>query len=335
LAKAIAGEANAAFLTVTAGDVLSKFIGESETAVRNTFARAAEIASKIESKCTVIFFDEIDALGQSRDIQHGDGEACTRRVLAELLIQLNLIADSFKQRSTYQALQHTRSDVNSYVGTEETRIDLKSENIRIFVVAATNRIQDCDEALRRRFGIQIEIGLPNRSDRKKMILRFLEGIEHTIIKEELEYISVRTENWSGSDLENLTREAAMAPVRECIRNAARIRQRTVKAKQQHGGDSTVQIKETKCHASATVCTEYSHWGDQFSSLCNDPDNAARACLLQGFRSLRPVTVYDFDCGICSFTGQETIPYYVHPSASAKRSTTSQEHYDTSSGDDEE
>jgi SpoVK/Ycf46/Vps4 family AAA+-type ATPase len=316
--------------------VLSKFVGESEAAVRNTFTRATEIASKIDSKCAVLFFDEIDALGQSRDVQHGEGDGCTRRVLAELLVQLNLIADASRQRSVHSVAHSTRGENDSCTDKNDMRCGNKHEHIRIFVVAATNRIQDCDEALRRRFGIQLEVGLPNRSDRKKMIMRFLEGIEHTIIKEELEYISVRTENWSGSDLENVTREAAMAPVRECIRNAARTRQRAIKVKQQQGGDSTVQVKEEDCHAAATMNKHCSHWFSQSSSSFEyDPDNEARTSLLQGFRSLRPVNVYDFDCGICLFTGQESMPYYVHPASSAKRCTKSQEHYDTSSGDDED
>ena len=66
LAKAVAGEANAALLSVGPSDILSKFVGESEASIRGLFREARTKARKMESKCAVIFFDEIDALGRSK-----------------------------------------------------------------------------------------------------------------------------------------------------------------------------------------------------------------------------------------------------------------------------
>lgn len=303
LAKAIAGEAQAGFMSVAPSDVLSKFVGESEASVRNIFRKALDLALQLESKCTVVFFDEIDALGQSRENRGGgEGEGCSRRVLAELLLQLNLISDPNHRLTREQEFE------NGNCSSENVRTRAEA---RVIVVAATNRVLDCDEALKRRFGIQLEVGLPNRRDRKKMIIRHMSEIEHTIVEEELEYLSLRTDSWSGSDIESLVREAAMAPVRECIRAAAHLRKRASRL-EQRGGDSPVQ---GGCHPDEP-----------------DPDTEARSLLLHGFQTLRPVTVHDFDHGIFLFTGQNMFnpgPYDFHSSMHGRE----KEYYDSSSEED--
>ena len=73
LAKAVAGEAKAAFLPIGPSDILSKFVGESETAVRSIFGKAVGMAKQVESRVAVIFFDEIDALGQTRGAGDSSG----------------------------------------------------------------------------------------------------------------------------------------------------------------------------------------------------------------------------------------------------------------------
>ena len=99
LAKAVAGEAQAAFLSVGPSDILSKFVGESEASIRGLFQEARRKASKMESKCAVVFFDEIDALGRSRvdedsgKMSQAGGDNSSRRVLAELLIQMTELSN--------------------------------------------------------------------------------------------------------------------------------------------------------------------------------------------------------------------------------------------------
>jgi hypothetical protein len=100
LAQAVAGEAKAAFMSIGPSDILSKYVGESEAAVRSIFRRAEHMARRTESKCAVVFFDEIDALGLCRSSASdtsgnsgtksdtGGADTCSRKVLAELLIQL-------------------------------------------------------------------------------------------------------------------------------------------------------------------------------------------------------------------------------------------------------
>lgn len=222
LAKALAGEAEAAFLPVGPSDVLSKFVGESEASIRSIFKKAIQEAHHMNSKCAILFFDEIDALGQARggtpNMSQGGGDGCSRRVLAELLIQLNQIScdyGSMDQRNDSVG----KSCEKSFSTIDETSRTLQ-KRVRIIVVAATNRPEDCDAALVRRFSIRVVVGLPSQHDRRRIIKRFLKGIESNISKGQFEDIASATNGWSGADLEHLTREAVMAPVRECIRSAA-------------------------------------------------------------------------------------------------------------------
>eukprot|EP00592_Proboscia_alata_P003912 CAMPEP_0194373310 /NCGR_PEP_ID=MMETSP0174-20130528/21735_1 /TAXON_ID=216777 /ORGANISM="Proboscia alata, Strain PI-D3" /LENGTH=341 /DNA_ID=CAMNT_0039152301 /DNA_START=126 /DNA_END=1147 /DNA_ORIENTATION=- len=101
LAHAVAGEAQAILISVGPSDILSKFVGESEAAIKSLFKKARRDARLVESRCAVIFFDEIDALGQSRGSGAGGGhdsadggESGGRRLLAELLIQMTKLSNS-------------------------------------------------------------------------------------------------------------------------------------------------------------------------------------------------------------------------------------------------
>ena len=190
LAKAVAGEARAAFLPIGPSDILSKYVGESEASVRDIFAKAVSMAKRVESGVAVIFFDEIDALGQSRgtdDFGGGLGskmstagaDACSRRVLAELLIQLSRIncsdisleeedvdekeetAASFRsprrksgsgddavtaleQNEQPHDNSHHNEDGNTSVTSSQGDASSLGEQkqIRLFVLAATNRPED-------------------------------------------------------------------------------------------------------------------------------------------------------------------------------------------------
>jgi SpoVK/Ycf46/Vps4 family AAA+-type ATPase len=279
LARAIAGEAKAAFIPISPSDVLSKFVGESESAIRGIFERAAEQAFQMESKCAVIFFDEIDALGLSREIgesQAGDG--CSRRVLAELLVQLNHIGSSvggdYHHNCNEIDLPQCVDDGND---CDQPVIQNNPEHARVIVVGATNRMADCDDALKRRFGVQLEVGLPSCRDRKKMIVRYLQDIETTLAQDEIEYISMRTENWTGSDIENLVRDATMAPVRECIKKAAARGKRKSK-----------------------------HCNHEISCIENEVDRESndRTSLVREIASMRPVAFSDFEKSFSYFTGQD-------------------------------
>lgn len=297
-------------------DILSKFVGESEASIRDIFRKAVHEGLMYNSKSVVIFFDEIDALGQSRESKtSGEGEGCSRRVLSELLLLLNIVSDNRECgikdfHSSSEAGTLTQDQKNNSASSDT--VDSEENLVHIIVVAATNRIEDCDAALLRRFGIQLEVGLPALKDRKKMLLHHLRDIKHSLREYDFQMLAAMTEQWSGSSLERLAREACMSPIRECLHKAAVIRRRSEKREQQ-SGDVSGQLDDPE-----------------------SPDDAAHNCLLESFQRLRPVTTDDFRRAIGTLTGEDITLTMSTSFGSAKRSKQSDEHYDSSSSssDDE-
>ncbi|CAJ1957679.1 unnamed protein product [Cylindrotheca closterium] len=280
LAKALAEEAEAAFLPVGPSDILSKFVGESEASIRSLFQKAAQEADKMNSKCAVLFFDELDALGQARgghgtsNMEQTASDGCSRRVLAELLIQLNRI-----NTVQYSSTDRCHNTEFTTCENESSSVDAVSctlqHRLRIIIVAATNRPEDCDPALVRRFSIRVVVGLPSLRDRRRIVNRLLKGIETSISREQLGDIAAATDGWSGADLEHLTREAAMAPVRECIQSAALQKHRPRSCPKQTRNDIDIfpessQTKKNDCQS-----------------------RMQQEKLLEHFRNLRRVTYQDF------------------------------------------
>jgi SpoVK/Ycf46/Vps4 family AAA+-type ATPase len=189
-------------------------------------------AKKMESKCTVIFFDEIDALGRSRVDEGNGGESksggdhSSRRVLAELLIQMTDLSsmngeddggesecdedyDGYCDDSSF-ACQSTLSGSEVVVACHDGNLNERAQALnagdkvrttpRVIVIAATNRPEDCDPALLRRFAVRVLVGLPTKRDRKKIIKRLLKDVDHTVTADQLDELADATEGWSGSDL---------------------------------------------------------------------------------------------------------------------------------------
>lgn len=185
----------------------------------------------MESRCTVVFFDEIDALGRSRvDERGGGGESqsagdhSSRRVLAELLIQMTALSnmnndegdcgESEEENGDYDgycddnsfACQSTLSNAGSEgfglarSRSEDDGDDKVRAKARVIVVAATNRPEDCDPALLRRFAVRVLVGLPTKKDRKKIVKRLLKDVDHNVTADQLDELADATEGWSGSDL---------------------------------------------------------------------------------------------------------------------------------------
>jgi SpoVK/Ycf46/Vps4 family AAA+-type ATPase len=138
----------------------------------------------------ILFFDEIDALAPRRDGSGGSGsdDSGARRLLTELLILLSDLPRAFPN---------------------------------VLVLAATNRPQDCDPALLRRFDARIPCGLPSAQDRRRLLLALLAGVPHSLAGNEAAAVAAWTEGWNGADLRSLASEAAMMPVREALSAAAR------------------------------------------------------------------------------------------------------------------
>ena len=180
LAKAVATECKCTFFNVSASTMASKYRGESEKLVRLLFEMARFYAP------TVIFFDEIDALGGRR----GDTteHESSRRVKAELLVQMDGVS------------------ANPTDGTSVT------------VLAATNRPWDLDEALRRRLEKRIYIPLPEGAGRQQILRIHLNDLKLAQDIDIDELVSL-TKSYSGADITNVCREAAMMGLRKKMKEA--------------------------------------------------------------------------------------------------------------------
>ena len=174
LAKAVANESNAHFISISGPEVMSKFHGESEERMRDIFKEASENAPSI------IFIDEIDSIAPKRDEVVGEVE---KRVVSQLLT----LMDGLKSRG------------------------------KIVVVAATNRPDSIDPALRRpgRFDREMEIGIPDEKARRDILRIHTRGmpIDKSV---DLSKISRVTHGFVGADLEALAKEAAMGSLRRVI-----------------------------------------------------------------------------------------------------------------------
>ncbi|KAG4072163.1 hypothetical protein HA402_015662 [Bradysia odoriphaga] len=177
LAKAVATECGTTFFNVSSSTLTSKYRGESEKLVRLLFEMARFHAP------STIFIDEIDSLCASRgtDTEH----EASRRFKAELLIQMDGLNAS------------------------------NNDNKIIMVLAATNHPWDIDEAFRRRFEKRIYIGLPNEETRSALLNLCLKDIllSSTL---DIKQVSDSLTGYTGSDISNVCRDAAMMAMRRKI-----------------------------------------------------------------------------------------------------------------------
>ncbi|MBQ2657196.1 MAG: ATP-dependent zinc metalloprotease FtsH [Erysipelotrichaceae bacterium] len=175
LAKAVAGEANVPFYSISGSDFVEMFVGVGASRVRDMFARAKKTAP------CMIFIDEIDAVGRQRGAGLGGGHDEREQTLNQLLVELDGMAD----------------------------------NAGVIVIAATNRPDVLDPALLRpgRFDRQITVSLPDLKGRE-MILRVHARNKKLAADVDLAALARRTPGFSGADLENVLNEAAILAVRE-------------------------------------------------------------------------------------------------------------------------
>ena len=174
LAKAVAGEANVPFYSISGSDFVEMFVGVGASRVRDMFKKAKETAP------CIIFIDEIDAVGRQRGAGFGGGHDEREQTLNQLLVEM----------------------------------DGMEENTGIVVVAATNRPDVLDPALLRagRFDRQITVSLPDRKGREA-ILRVHARNKHISEEVDLGALAKRTPGFSGAALENVLNESAILAVR--------------------------------------------------------------------------------------------------------------------------
>jgi katanin p60 ATPase-containing subunit A1 len=173
----------------------SKYRGDSEKLVRILFEMARFYAP------TTIFFDEMDALGSKRG-EASEHEA-SRRVKSELLVQMDGVGSTQEQE---------QKDENAAPDAEPARPK------QVMVLAATNRPWDLDEALRRRLEKRIYIPLPAPEGRKQLFEINLKTVK---VKDDvsLDKLVEMTDGYSGADVTNICREAAMMGLRVRMRQA--------------------------------------------------------------------------------------------------------------------
>ncbi|UTY62446.1 MAG: CDC48 family AAA ATPase [Marine Group I thaumarchaeote] len=174
IAKAVAGETNAHFISLSGPEIMGKHYGESEEKIREIFTQAEE------NSPSIIFIDEIDSIAPKRDEVSGELE---KRIVSQLLT----LMDGMKSRG------------------------------KVVVIAATNRPDSIDPALRRpgRFDREIEIGIPDNDGRLDILSIHTRGMPINE-KVNLKQIAKTTHGFVGADLETLSKEAAMRSLRRIL-----------------------------------------------------------------------------------------------------------------------
>ena len=175
LARATAGEADVAFLSISGSDFMEMYVGVGASRVRDLFDQAKKVAPSI------IFIDEIDAVGRKRGSGMGGGHDEREQTLNQLLVEM----DGF--------------------GRTEG----------VIVMAATNRADILDPALLRpgRFDRQIYVGVPDAKGRQEILKVHARDkkLESTV---DLKTVALSTPGFTGADLSNLMNEAAIMAARD-------------------------------------------------------------------------------------------------------------------------
>ena len=170
LAKAVAGEADVAYLSISGSDFVEMYVGVGASRVRDLFEQAKKQAPAI------VFIDEIDAVGRQRGSGLGGGHDEREQTLNQLLVEM----DGF------------------------------AVNEGVVVLAATNRVDILDPALLRpgRFDRQVYVGLPDIKGREEILKIHAKG-KPLAEDVELGQVARSTAGFTGADLENLLNEAAL------------------------------------------------------------------------------------------------------------------------------
>ena len=176
LAKAVAGEADVPFFTISGSDFVEMFVGVGASRVRDLFRQAKE-----KSPC-IVFIDEIDAVGRARSKNAG-----------------------------FSSNDERENTLNQLL----TEMDGFGSNSGVIILAATNRADILDKALMRagRFDRQIHVDLPDLKEREEIFTVHLRGLK---LAEDfdLEFLAKHTPGFSGADIANVCNEAALTAARK-------------------------------------------------------------------------------------------------------------------------
>merc|ERR1711998_699302 len=176
MAKAVANECQANFISVKGPELLTMWFGESEANVRDTFEKARAAAP------CVLFFDELDSIASARGGSSGDGGGAADRVINQILTEID------------------------GVGSKKT----------VFVIGATNRPDIIDPALMRpgRLDQLVYIPMPDLESRLSILKAALR--KSPVKDVDLHYIAANTDKYTGADLTEICQRAAKLAIRESI-----------------------------------------------------------------------------------------------------------------------
>lgn len=176
LAKAVAGEANVPFFSISGSDFVEMFVGVGASRVRDLFKQAKE-----KAPC-IVFIDEIDAIGRARS-----------------------------KNSGWSSNDERENTLNQLL----TEMDGFGTNAGVIVLAATNRADILDKALLRagRFDRQIEVGLPDIKERAEIFAVHLKKLKLDP-KLDTDFLARQTPGFSGADIANVCNEAALIAARK-------------------------------------------------------------------------------------------------------------------------
>lgn len=174
IARAVAGEADTPFFSISGSEFVEMFVGVGASRVRDLFSKA-----KKNAPC-IIFIDEIDAVGRRRGSGMGGGHDEREQTLNQILVEM----DGFEQGAN------------------------------VIVIAATNRVDVLDPALLRpgRFDRRVSVGLPDRKEREA-ILKVHFAKKPVSDSVDLDALAAKTAGSSGADLANIANEAAIIAAR--------------------------------------------------------------------------------------------------------------------------
>ncbi|KAJ2055088.1 hypothetical protein GGI08_004271 [Coemansia sp. S2] len=190
LAKAVAKESGSVVLNIRASDIYDKYVGEGEKLAEAVFTLARKLAP------CVIFIDEVDALFSARS--SGEANKFKRDIMNQIMSEWDGI--------------NTQRKKTAAPGDSKGTAPVP----QVMVMAATNRPFDLDDAILRRLPRRILIDLPGESDRAKILEIHLKG-EELDADVDLLALAKQAESFSGSDLKNLCVAAALAGLRERVR----------------------------------------------------------------------------------------------------------------------
>ncbi len=227
MAAAVATEIDAAFVSVDAASIMSKWLGEAERNVAKLFNQARKTASN--GRPAILFIDELDSLIGMHSNEVG-GET---RVRNQVLKEMDGVMD-------------------------------KGKKIHVYVIGATNKPWALDWPFIRRFQKRIMVPLPNHEARLHMLKLYTEHLNLST-KIDLDEFARLTAGFSGSDIRDICQSAQLRAIRELF-ESGKARDKRAKPRPLSMGDFKNILADRKPSVSPRIISSYNEWSEAFKAL---------------------------------------------------------------------